>query len=114
MSPVDISSMPKKTFEATMPDGVKVQRKTDKDMYVGVVCAKHADWYWNSFRKKYEEKFGVPVNSYFPLSWASRPDLAQKALRTAQMQKMHSRDEHNGKLMLKDVRLVPCHQVIKK
>jgi hypothetical protein len=101
--------MPKKVYEAVLPEGRKVTRSTDRT-YTHVIIAKHADWYWDSFRKNYNEKHGrTEGNLYFVASWAGTPELAQKALRAAQTMHMHSRDADNGKLMHKDVRMIPCY-----
>jgi hypothetical protein len=100
--------MKKHTYFAVLPDGRIVTRTTHRT-YTHVIIGKHADWYWNSFRRGYEQKFNSSAeNHFFVISWAGSPELALKALRAAQKCCMHSRDEDNRKLMYKDVRMIPC------
>ena len=105
--------MVKHTYEARAPDGQIFTRSTARE-YSHVIIAKHADWYWNGFRKTYEEKNGRKEgNVFFPAVWAGTPELAIKVLRSQQT--MYMRDGPNkGKLMNKEVQLIPCHLKIKK
>jgi hypothetical protein len=96
----------KHTYVATMPDGEVIDRTTART-YTHVIIAKHSDWYWESHRKKSDAKWGGTENYFFPITWAGTPELAAKAFRAAQTSHMHSRDADNGKLMHKDVRMLP-------
>lgn len=96
------------TYMATCPDGMVVTRTT-KRTYTHVIVGRFSDWYWAAHRKQYQEEPGnFTVNSYWAITWAGTPALADKAEQKFARDHMHSRDADNGKLMYQDVQMIPC------
>jgi hypothetical protein len=97
--------MPKNVYEATLPDGRKATRTTDRT-YSHVIIYDEVEGL-----KQYDPhtKRDVLTKGWVVLTWAGRPDLAEKEFRRYSGLRYLKGHPQAGKLAYKDVRKIPCH-----